>query len=74
MKIEERFYAPKEIIVKNGGILACSLSYVYALIRRKKIPALKLGRRFLISYKFLEKLMAESALLNDFADENKKSA
>lgn len=38
MIIEKRLYAPKEVIVKNGGILAMSLSAVYAGMKKVIFP------------------------------------
>ena len=58
MIIEKRLYAPKEVIVKNGGILAMSLSAVYAGMKKGNIPFKQIGNRKLIPYWFLEKLMA----------------
>lgn len=57
MIIEKRLYAPKEVIVKNGGILAVSLSTVYAGMKKGSIPYLKIGTRKLIPYWYLENLL-----------------
>ena len=54
-----RFYSPKEIIVKNGGILPLSLSSVYAAIAKGEIPCKIIGHRKLIPGKFLLQLMDE---------------
>jgi len=60
MIIEKRLYAPKECIVKNGGILAISLSSVYAAINKGTIPTVKVGSRRLIPYWYLESLIYKS--------------
>lgn len=57
MTIERRLYSPKEIIVKNGGILSMSLSSVYAGMKKGDIPFKQIGNRKLIPYWFLEKLI-----------------
>ena len=57
MIIEKRLYAPKEVIVKNGGILAMSLSALYDGIKKGSIPFKKIGQRKLIPYWFLQKLL-----------------
>lgn len=57
MQITKRLYAPKEVIVKNGGVLAISLSGVYAAISEGKIPTVKVGNRKLIPWWYLEKLL-----------------
>lgn len=54
---ERRFYSPKEIIVKNGGILPLSLSSVYAAISNGEIPCKIIGRRKLIPGIYLIKLL-----------------
>lgn len=59
MIIEKRLYAPKEVIVKNGGILSISLSAVYAGMKKGEIPFKQIGNRKLIPYWFLENLMAD---------------
>ena len=56
-----RFYSPKEIIVKNGGILPMSLSSVYAAIAKGQIPCKTIGHRKLIPGKYLLQLMDEPA-------------
>jgi len=59
MIIEKRLYAPKEIIVKNGGALAISLSGVYDAINKGTIPTVKVGNRRLVPYWFLEQLLRQ---------------
>lgn len=59
MIIEKRLYAPKEVIVKNGGILSISLSAVYAGMKNGEIPFKRIDNRKLIPYWFLENLMAD---------------
>ena len=59
MKIEERFYAPSEIITKNGGILCLSLSAVYAAIKKGEIPTKEVGKRKMIPYWFLQAIIKE---------------
>lgn len=59
MLIEKRLYAPKECIVKNGGILAISLSGVYDAINKGTIPTVKVGNRRLVPYWFLEQLLRQ---------------
>lgn len=54
-----RFYSPKEIIVKNGGILPMSLSSVYTAIAKGEIPCKTIGHRKLIPGKYLLQLMDE---------------
>ncbi|WP_346687069.1 hypothetical protein [Megamonas hypermegale] len=57
MIIEKRLYAPKEVIVKNGGIIAMSLSSIYAGMKKGNIPFKQIGNRKLIPYWFLQKLL-----------------
>ena len=62
MKIEKRYYAAKEVIVRNGGILPMSLSSVYAAIKKGQIPSIKVGKKMMIPYWFLESLLKEPAV------------
>lgn len=57
MIIEQRFYAVREVIVKNGGILPLSLSAVYAGIRTGQIPAMRVGKKVMIPCWYLEEIM-----------------
>ena len=57
MIIEKRLYAPKEVIVKNGGIIAMSLSSIYAGMKKGNIPFKQIGNRKLIPYWFLHILL-----------------
>lgn len=50
---KDAFYAPKEVIRKNGGILPVSLAQVYAAIKRGEIPVKKLGSRVMIPGSYL---------------------
>lgn len=69
MKIEKRFYAPKEIIVKNGGILAISISAVYSAMKKGIIPYKTVGSRKLIPYQYLENLLYDKHHEYDKHDE-----
>ena len=55
-----RFYSPKEIIVKNGGILPMSLSSVYAAIAKGEIPCKIIGHRKLIPGRYLQQLLYDT--------------
>lgn len=57
MIIEKRFYAVREVITKNGGILPMSLSAVYAGIRTGQIPAMRVGKKVMIPYWYLAEIM-----------------
>ena len=59
MVIEKRLYAPKEVVVKNGGVIAISLSGVYDAISKGTIPTVKVGNRKLIPYWYLESLLCK---------------
>ena len=50
---KDAFYAPKEVIRKNCGILPVSLAQVYAAIKRGEIPVKKLGSRVMIPGSYL---------------------
>lgn len=54
-----RFYSPKDIIVKNGGPLALSRSSIYAAIRKGDIPYRRIGKRILIPGSYLLAIMTE---------------
>ena len=58
MVIENRLYAPKECIVKNGGVLAISLSGLYAAIKKGEVPVVVLGKRIMIPGRFLQGLLS----------------
>ncbi|GEM_PF-5983973 len=49
MQIEKnRLYSPREIIVKNGGVLPVSLAAVYKGIDRGEIKCKTIGKRKMI--------------------------
>lgn len=56
--VAERYYAPKEVITQNGGILPISLSGLYAAIGRGDIPSIKIGHRIFVPGSYLVKLIA----------------
>ena len=56
-----RFYSPREVIVKNGGILPLSISTVYAAIQCNDIPSKTMGKRILIPGSYLKRLLDESS-------------
>lgn len=45
---EKRFYSPKELVVRNGGVLPISVSAVYSAIRKNEIPSKRFGNRIMI--------------------------
>lgn len=47
------FYAPKEVIRKNGGILPVSLAQIYVAINRGEIPVKRIGSRVMIPGSYL---------------------
>ena len=59
MVIENRLYSPKEVITKNGGIIAISLSALYAAINNGEIPVRVVGKRKLIPGWFLKELITK---------------
>ncbi len=59
MEIEKRFYAPKEVVVKNGGVLPISLSAVYAGMSKGTIPFKQIGKRKLIPYWYLADIVKD---------------
>ena len=55
MEKKHRFYNVKEL----AQLLGVSKSLIYDLIYKKKIPAMRIGRRILIPYAYVE-LLVES--------------
>jgi hypothetical protein len=62
-KIEQRLYAPAELIVKNGGPFAVSMSSIYCGIRDGSIPTVVVGHRKLVPYWYIKKLLRNTDAL-----------
>jgi len=60
MLSEKALYTVEEILERNGGILPLSKSAVYKLIREKKIPSRRLGKRVFILGSFISELAGGS--------------
>ena len=66
MIIEDRLYSPKEVITKNGGVIAISLSALYAAIERGEIPGVTIGNRKMIQGKFLRALVDDVPVIDRY--------
>lgn len=53
-------YSVDEVLACNGGILPISKSGVYKLIRERKIPSKRIGKRVFILGRFFDEMMQEA--------------
>ena len=51
---EKVLYSVNEVISRNGGILPMSKSAIYKMIREKKIPSKRIGKRVFILGHFFD--------------------
>ena len=57
---EKILYSVEEVLESNGGILPLSKSAVYKLIREKKIPSTRIGKRVFVLGSFIRSLAQQA--------------